>query len=196
MAWLGEARHGGFEEAGMLFMCERCDAVTSYDAELLRTLIAEDRMTVKALAMKSGRDDKTVYAYIAGIRTVPSIVLRAAFELTRDPRIVALILPGLHILTPDEMAATCGKEPSQPGRPERIPPIDQILGKTLTAAEKTIQSGRYIEKILRDGKIDRNDLAAFGKFREHAGDALRLLSQSMASAGAEVERIRGVKHGS
>lgn len=142
-----------------------------YDARLLQQLIDERALTVEALAQRSGYDDKTIYRYLAGERTCPSMVLRAAFELTRDLRVLALVTGGVPLV--------------KLGRADgRVPPLAEAMDETLDAVEKAADSARYMHRITRDNRFDASDFAAADKFSTHAGRAQVCLANAMAAIEA------------
>ncbi len=152
--------------------------VMPYDATLLSSILAQHEVTVGALAMRSGYDDKSIYRYLSGERTVPSVVLRAAFELTADPRLIALI---------------AGAVPVQvlSGQSLCVPPMEQLVPKVSEAAKSAVDALQYVARILADGQIDDTDAAAISNFRRHAANCNRLLVLCDAAVAAHVKSAGG-----
>lgn len=153
--------------------------VMPYDATLLARVLEERGVSIQALANRAGYDDKSVYRYLAGERTIPSTVLRAAFELTGDLRLIHLIAGAV----PLAVGVLSAAAPAAAGRPEplRVPPIDQLFTRAADALEQLTRSIRYVHKIAADGRIDQSDDAAIENFRGHAAEAQRLIALTTAA---------------
>lgn len=146
---------------------------TPHDARVLQQLIDERAFTVEALAYRSGYDDKTIYRYLAGERTLPSMVLRAAFELTGDGRIMGLITGAVAVFR--IATAKSGA---------RIPPLAEAMATTLDAIERTATSAKYMHTIAQDNRFDASDLTAADKFADQAGRAQIALANALAAIEA------------
>jgi hypothetical protein len=164
-----------------------------YDADLLKTVIEDHGVAVIRLAERAGYDDKTVYRYLLGERTLPSNVIRAAFELTHDIRLLGLvagvvpiaILCSHCVASAQAQGRGCGAD-SQTVKPARVPPLSQALATVLEAVERAARSGRYMQKIAADGKFTEADVLAAEKFERDAGDAQSKLALAAAA-------VRGMK---
>lgn len=164
------------------------------DVEVLQQVMDSHGLTVKHIAARTGIAQQSVYKYMGGIRTLPSDVLRAAFELSGDTRILALITGSV----PVEFSLPCARHEAPAGngeacigrnQPVRVPPIDQVLPQTLDTARRVVECGEYLAKIFADGRFDRNDLAAAAKFQEHCAAAQTQLATCAAAVEGERERI-------
>lgn len=153
-----------------------------YDAALIQRLIDEQKITVAALANRSGFDDKTIYGYLGGRNTLPSMVLRAAYELTGDFRVVALVL-GVRPLILDMRCDACKSRETPKRTPpaQPLPPISELVPTAVRSVKATAEALGYIASITADGVIDKSDTVAREKFMEHAADAMRDLSRLMAA---------------
>ena len=154
-----------------------------YDASLLKTVIEDHGITVQALAARSGYDDKSIYRYLLGERTLPSNVLRAAFELTKDMRLPGLIFGGVVIgIVCGKCAARCaaGGDETKP-TPQRVPPLPDAMAAVLVAIERAAASGKYMHEIARDGKFDASDMMAAEKFERDATEAEKHLQIAVAA---------------
>lgn len=155
-----------------------------YDADVLKAVMDQHGITVLALAHRSGFDDKTIYRYLIGERTCPSMVLRAAYELTGDFRLVTLVL-GARPLILDMRGEACKSgEPSTPTptrTPPPLPPISELMPTAVRSVKNVADSLDYIAKIVSDGVIDASDAVAKDKFNEHASAAINDLSRLMAA---------------
>ncbi len=165
--------------------------VTPYDATLLVKVCKERGVTAEALANRSGYDDKSIYRYFAGERTIPSTVFRAAFELSHDLRLLGLITGTVPIAYQVARFAPAGCPGNGGGaRPEpvRIPPVEQLLSETCDALKHVADAITYMEKILRDGRLDDTDRNAVDKFKRHSADSRRLLATVDAALEAHLAK--------
>ncbi len=163
--------------------------VMPHDAILLAKVLEERGVTVQALAARCGYDDKSIYRYLSGGRTLPSIVLRAAFELTLDIRIIALIAGTVPICF-HQLDRAAAQPAANPRTPPRLPPVDQLFPQAASAVEQLAGSLKYMHKVVADGRIDASDGAAIDKFNQHAAEALRLIA--LTTAAVEAHRQRSV----
>jgi hypothetical protein len=175
-----------------------------YDADLLKTVIEDHGVAVIRLAERAGYDDKTVYRYLLGERTLPSNVIRAAFELTHDIRLLGLVagvVPIAILCSHCVARAQRGGQGSSVGegqgsslvppvaRPLRVPPLSQALSTVLEAVERAARSGRYMQKIAADGKFTEADVLAAEKFERDAGDAQSKLALAAAAVRCMKEAV-------
>ncbi len=144
--------------------------VMPYDATLLARVIDDSQVSVQAVANRSGYDDKSIYRYLTGERTVPSSVLRAAFELTRDVRLVQLVAGSVPVVLVSSGPA-----------PIRIPPVETLFPQATEALESLARSLRYVHKIAADRRIDAGDDTAIENFKTHAAEAQRLIALTTAA---------------
>lgn len=152
-----------------------------YDATLLSDVISQHNITVPALAMRSGYDDKSIYRYLSGERTVPSTVIRAAFELTLDMRLVGLVSGMIPV---SMMVAKFSN-----AKPPRIPPLDQLIPETCNATKSAAEALQYIARILADSKIDATDKTAIENYKRHSAAAQRCLSLVDAAVSSYSEKV-------
>jgi hypothetical protein len=87
----------------------------SDDHILLSEIMEKHGYSVKQLASWSGRASQTIYKYMAGEATIPSVIWRALYERSLDPKIIRLItgtlpvivvpmVPGVHKTDASKMA--------------------------------------------------------------------------------------------
>lgn len=154
------------------------------DAETLRDVIEDRNVSVKALAFKLGVNKSTIYKYLAGDITLPSIVVRTVFEMTYDKRLVELITGPIPVVVQlMELAAA----PDQ-ASPFPIPPVDQLLREAASAVESAARSLPHMGDILKDGKIDRADRVPIDRFRKQAADVNLKFAQISAALDAHVNQ--------
>lgn len=154
------------------------------DAQIVAAVLRDRGVSIDQLAERAGYDDKTIYRYLTGERTLPSIVLRAAFELTLDARLIRLITGAI------PACLTFPGSPAPANRPVRVRPLADGLTDAGNAIESTGKLVRYLRTVLRDGAIDGKDLSALEKLVAEGTRAGEHLSRTVASAEAEIERIR------
>lgn len=71
---------------------EMRDIDVSDDNVLLDQVMSSHGVTVTQLALESGRSASTIYKYLSGDMTTPTIIWRSIYRLTGDHRIVELLL--------------------------------------------------------------------------------------------------------
>ena len=163
------------------------------DAEILGDVLRERGVSIEALADRSGYDDKSIYRYLSGERTLPSNVLRAAFELTGDGRLLRLVTGAVPVCV--HPLGSCSSSSSgaaaiQTAAAHRVPPLPDTLINAGNAIESTGKIVRYLRDILQDGRVDVKDLVGLEKFVAEATRAGDNLALAVASANAEIGRIR------
>jgi len=169
------------------------DMAMSHDAEVLETVIRDHGLTVAQVATRSGYAEKTIYRYLSNEgRTLPSEVIRAVYELTADNRLILLITGSVPVqFQPLEEKRDCPHSTHGRRSPVRIPPIEDVLPRTLEAAEQVVKCGQLVAKIMADGKLDASDLSAVDKFQaciSYARKQLAVCDAAMESARERVTR--------
>ncbi len=164
--------------------------VIGYDAELLGEILDDHPdLTVKRLAFLTGRNKSTIYRYLDGQKTLPTDVLRAAFEYTADFRLLRLIagrVPILFSVTGDdcEVAVVAGSPA------HRISSITELLPRTCESVERAAVSVKHMAAIVADARIDQSDAAEISRFRRDANSAVERLTWLLAALSAH-ERPAG-----
>ena len=129
------------------------DTEVSDDNILLSSIIDEHGITVKQLAMQTGRAASTVYRYLSGEATIPSIVWRVLFKKTQDARIVPLVTGDVPlILVP--LRPMCAKLDAD------------AMGKMLEVRKNQIKCEQYVLNIMADGKVDESDRNIIDKYKK------------------------------
>lgn len=137
----------------MLTMQDVRDIEVSDDNILLGTILDEHGITVKQLAMLTGRAASTVYRYCSGEATIPSIVWRVLFKKTQDTRIIALVTGDMPLIF-------------VPLRTNGIKLDADALAKMLDVRQKQIKCEQYVLNILADGKVDKSDRAMIERYKK------------------------------
>lgn len=165
--------------------------VMARDVEVLQAVMDSRGVTVAALANQSGYAQATIYKYLSDEgRTLPSEVIRAAYAITQDPRLAALVTGdvAVGILILGEKNDEGGR--GGRGRPAvRIPPFAQALPGMLKAIEALAKCGAYHHEICADEKYTRDDIQAFNQFDDFAGQAMKMIGLAIVSAKSAREAI-------
>lgn len=163
------------------------------DVEVLQQVMETHDLTVKALANRSGFAEKSIYKYLSEVRTLPSEVLRAAFDLTYDSRLVMLITGSarVEIVLHTEPAG----DSSHNTRPARPPistqPLQETLPGMLHCLREATRGTQHLYDIMKDGVVDLHDLAHIAKFQECMAEVRKWIAITDASVESERERIVG-----
>lgn len=163
------------------------------DAEILTDVLRERGVSIDALAERAGYDDKSIYRYLSGERTLPSIVIRAAFELTHDGRLLRLITGAVPVcvhLVASSSSSGSAAAGQTAAATQPVPPFPDTLINAGNAIESAGKIIRYLRDILQDGRVDVKDLVGLEKFVHEATRAGENLALAVASANAEIGRIR------
>lgn len=128
------------------------DIDVSDDNIFLQQVMEKHGITVKQLAMFTGRAAPTIYKYLSGDLTIPSIVWRSIFERTADVTIFNLFIGSI----PCSIA---------PLVPLKAGPNKATLASLLTMRKKQIAVEGYVLRILADGEIDESDNIAIANYR-------------------------------
>lgn len=157
-----------------------------HDAGVLREVLNDADLTPKRLALESGLHESTIYRYLSGEKTIPSIVLRRAFELTRDKRIPQLITGNVATQIILEIHAVETAAPTL-----RTPPVEQLLTEASAAVKCAAEGLPQIAQMLKDGKINEDDRAAIDAWLKHSADAQRHLAMVDASVHRLAPKPKG-----
>jgi hypothetical protein len=160
-----------------------------HDAIILAQVMEERGLNVKALAARAGCDEGTLYKYLAGQRTCPSIIFRHAFECTLDSRLLRLIAGAVPICIHALGQIAPADSPTPTATEVRKLPLPEALDLVLIAIEKCATSGRFMHQIARDGRFDRADLSTADQFERDAGAAQMSLTTAIAAIHAYREQL-------
>lgn len=125
----------------------------SDDHILLRTVLDEHDINVKQLATDTGYGASTLYRFLAGGATIPSIVWRSLFKSTGDPRICRLMTGDVPVMTVRLLSS--GKKLN-----------GAMLKDLIETRQQEIEFEKRVLNIIADGKIDhldRKDIAELKK---------------------------------
>lgn len=129
------------------------DVDVSDDYLILSAVLDEYGITVKQLASLTGRAGSTIYKYLAGEATIPSVVWRAVYAKTRDYRILQLII--------GDMAIAVVATDDIPDAEDQAASLDMLL----TERQAQLQCEQLVLNILADGKVDRSDRAMIEEYK-------------------------------
>ena len=124
----------------------------SDDNILLQQILERHGFCAKQLASWTGRAASTIYKYLSGELTIPSIIWRAIFERTFDTQIFRLFA--------GEMVCIFA-----PLDKLTLQPDAASLKRLLDMRRKQINCEEYILQILIDGKVDASDTTAIANFK-------------------------------
>lgn len=130
----------------------------SDDNILLQQVTQDHEVTAKQLAMLTGRAVSTVYKYLAGGSSIPSVVWRQLYRKTQDSRITRLV-------TGDVAVAIVPMIP--------VGKIDAPTLRRLVDNRKAqIKCEECVLTILADGRIDEQDARAVGEYKKTFDDMI------------------------
>lgn len=135
----------------------------SDDHILMHEIREANGITVKQLAAETGLAAPTIYKYLGGQATIPSVLWRILFDMTEDPRIWQLITGH------KRMTLICDEEPRSP--------LDWPGLKDLIKARRhQIEFEKEVLDILEDGKVDRSDRITVEKIRQDYPKAVKAMA--------------------
>ncbi len=139
------------------------DIEVSDDHILLSNILADHEVTVKQVAMLTGRAMSTIYKYCSGESTIPSVVWRVLYKLTRDERITGLITGDVPVMM--VALAKTGKGTAAD------------LGRMIEARQEEIDFEKRVLKILADGEVNEKDRADIAKLKTEFPKMITSLSR-------------------
>jgi hypothetical protein len=163
-------------ETGM----SNCEAQMSDDHLLMQDIVETCGITVKQLAAETGLAGCTIYRYLEGSATIPSVIWRKLFERTEDPRI-------WHLVTGKKrMTLIPHEEKTVPlGRPG--------LMDLIKARRHQIEFEKEVLDILEDGRIDRSDRITVEKIRQDYPKAVKAMANIYYAVVEAYEGSEGSK---
>lgn len=124
----------------------------SDDNIFLQELIGKHSLSPKQIAGWIGRGVSTVYKYLSGELTIPSVVWRSIFDHTLDPTVFTIIRGDI----PCVIAPTISIKPA----------ADAATIKHLIGMRRAqLQCEKYILDILADNAIDKSDVTAISNYK-------------------------------
>jgi hypothetical protein len=141
-------------ETGM----SNCEAQMSDDHLLMQDIVETCGITVKQLAAETGLAGCTIYRYLEGSATIPSVIWRKLYDRTEDVRILSLI-------TGEKKMVVFPLRKM----PERIGP--GWLREMVEMRRKQIGFENGVLKIIEDERIDRVDTNLVAQLKKAFPDA-------------------------
>jgi hypothetical protein len=149
----------------------------SDDHILMHTIVEDHAITVKQLAGETGLAAPTIYKYLGGQATIPSVIWRKLFETTGDARIWKLVTGKTRMTLVHQSE-------------KRVPLGRPVLMDLIRARRHQIEFEKEVLDILEDGRIDRSDRITIAKIEQDYPKAV----DAMASIYyAVVEAYKGNK---
>ena len=130
----------------------------SDDNIFLQTLLEKHGISPKQIAGWTGRGVSTIYKYLSGELTIPSVVWRAIFDHTLDPTVFAIVRGDIPCVVTPLVSITC--------------PQGASLKRLLEMRKKQLSLENYMLQILENGKIDVSDVTAIANFKLAFNDAI------------------------
>ena len=148
----------------------------SDDHILLADVMDDHNITVKRLAMEAGRGVSTVYKYCSGEATIPSVIWRVLYRLTRDGRIIKL-------MTGD---VACMVVPVPDGR---IKLDTENLQKLLKTRQMQIDCESHVLNIMADGVVSRADRKTIEQYKKDFPELIGSLFQTFQSITGAYDKL-------
>lgn len=168
--------------------------VNGFDVELLGDVLDTHQLSPKAAAQIVNRDRSTVSRYLSGEKTIPVDVFRSLFERTRDMRLLGLISGAIPLdftfVIAAQLVAPQDAAGEQPGF-IRIPPMSDLLPRTLESIKRAAMGAEHMAKIVSDGRVDESDKLTLASFRRDANKARADLAICLAALDAYERGLGG-----
>jgi hypothetical protein len=147
---IAAASHGASKDAKMEINKDEINV--SDDNIFLQLLLEKHNINAKQLACWTGRASSTIYKYLSGEITIPSVVWRSIFDHTLDVAVFNVVRGDI---------------------PCVIAPLDKVgislnaasLSKLLEVRKRQLKCEEYVLQILADGKVDASDIAAIANYK-------------------------------
>jgi len=124
----------------------------SDDNIFLQLLMEKHKIEPKQLAGWTGRKLTTIYKYLSGECTIPSVVWRSIFDHTRDVVVFNVIRGDIPCII-----STTSNDDFSFGT--------DALKQLINMRKSQLKVEEYIVNILEDGRIDKSDLTAIANFK-------------------------------
>jgi hypothetical protein len=135
-------------------MVEREEIEVSDDNIMLSSAMERNQVTVKSLALWTGRSQSTIYKYLSGEITIPSVVWRSLYEHTLDAGLITLLTGTLKVLV-----IPLTSKPAQ-GHDTAL------MNKLIKSRKITLQVESLVLDILDDGAVTETDKKKLERFKE------------------------------
>lgn len=136
----------------------------SDDHLLLQDICEEQSITAKQLASRCGRAICSVYRYLSGEATIPTLIWRTVYGISRDVRIVKLMTGEVPV-----MVAQVAEEMARIDKP--------AVRHLLAMRKKQIAFEAEAINITADGIIDKKDRHAVARYRKVFPEMMELQFQ-------------------
>ena len=149
----------------------------SDDHLLLTDLLDEYAIPVKQLAREAGRAASTLYKFCSGERTIPSVIWRTLYRLTRDGRIPTLLTGDVPVVVAPILADALK--------------IDRPTIRTLwDQRKKTLTVEQNVLNIINDGVIDGTDRRQLEKYNKNFPELIQSLYQVHEAINREFQKSK------
>jgi len=153
----------------------------SDDNIFLQTLLEKHGISPKQIAGWTGRGVSTVYKYLSGELTIPSVVWRSIFDHTLDPTVFAIVRGDIPcVIAPMIVLNTS---------------IDTAtLEHLVSMRQAQLKCEQYILNILTDGKIDKSDVTAVANYRLAFQDSMSAQIQIYHAINSKYKKAEAAKN--
>ncbi len=147
----------------------------SDDHILLITILDDHEINVKQLAADTGYGASTLYRFLAGGATIPSVIWRSLFNRTGDARICRLMTGDVPVMT--VRLLNSDKK------------LDGVTLKNLIETrQKQIEFEKRVLNIIADGKIDGLDRKDIAELKRVFPDMISNLAQIYHAITGDYEK--------
>lgn len=154
--------------------------------ELVRTIRERHNFTLEQVAAISDLATCTVNRYELGEREVSFRYVRHLFAATGDMQLLRYFSAGV-------ADALCTAQSRQQPAPKRQPPPDgpqDLLARELEAIGDLTQAAKYIERIVRDGRVDQSDHQAILNLHKQHEEVRAIMDAADRSLTAWAENVK------
>ncbi|HAL45491.1 MAG: hypothetical protein A2Y12_08775 [Planctomycetes bacterium GWF2_42_9] len=155
------------------------DIDVSDDYNFLDLLMQKHSITAKQLAGWVGRDLRTIYKYLSGELTIPSVIWRSIFDHTLDSAVFNIIRGDTAVIV--------------------VAPTNEDLSLDTSACQalldmrlKQLELEKYVLQLMQDGQINGTDTEAIAKFNLAFPDMINAqarLHQAVIAAQRKFEAL-------
>lgn len=152
----------------------------SDDYVLMQNVMDDHGITPKQLVLLCGRGLSTIYKYHVGEATIPSVIWRQLYRLTKDCRICTLFVGDVpHVIVP----LLAG----------HLRLNKATIRHQLKTRQEQIDCERSVLEIIDDGEIDHRDRKAVDEYNNQFPRMITSLYQTHQAINDEYERQTNVK---
>ncbi|MCE5184552.1 MAG: hypothetical protein LLF76_00305 [Planctomycetaceae bacterium] len=153
------------------------DIEMSDDYMVLQQVMDEHGLSAKWLAQVTGRGLSTVYKYLSGEATIPSVVWRHVYARTTDQRILQLMTGDMVVAVVELPQATVALD---------VPTLAELI----EIRKEEIAVEEELLNILEDGRVDLHDARKIEDYKRHHNKMMATCCAMYQRVMQEFERSR------